>query len=533
MSVWLPLAPIDFLRRRGPRETNDTRAILLAVEDRQRQIVAACCKRALAAGVRKGMPVGQARALFSEGRVRIEEHDAARDRAALRSLAAWARRWSPLVAPDGPDGLLVDVSGCERVWGGEDRLVDAALGDLRRLGFQARAAIAPTFGCAWGVARFGAEDRSIVRTDAAGARADGAAVRTGARGVRTGAGSVRTALAPLPVAALRIDEASTSALAELGIERVGDLLDLPRSALPARFGDALLLQLDRALGLAIETIEPVRPEPPPRLERVFDGPTDRTEAIEHTVCELIGELSRELLTRECGVRVLVIDLVRSDLPPERLSITLGRPSRDAKHLWGLVRPRLERAHLGFGVEAVRVLSRRVGRLRHDQKEHWGDGSISDGERERAAAELIDTLSNRFGRGRVVRAEMVESHLPEHAVAWRPALDAPRSAGRVGRAEQAGLTPGDRPTVVFDRPLPARVVTLLPDGPVHRVAWRGGEHAIVSCRGPERVSPEWWRPGSDGVERDYFCVQSETGLWLWLCRRAELGRDAWAVEGVWA
>ncbi len=509
MAVWLPMAAIDLFRRRDRPEAADRRAILLAVEDRQRQIVASCCERALAAGVRKGMPVGQARALFRTDLVRIEAHDAPRDRAALHALASWARRWSPLVAVDEPDGLLIDITGCERVWKGEGRLVERARADLARLRLRARVCVAPTFGCAWGVARFGAHDRAIVRP-----------------------GAARESLAPLPIAALRVERTLVEQLAELGIERVGDVLDLPRSTLPVRFGDGLLLQLDRALGQAIETIEPVRPDPPPRLERVFDGPTDRVEAIERTVRDLLDELAPELLSRECGVRVLEVELARSDLAPEVLTITLGRPSRDARHLWRLVQPRLERAHLGFGVEAVRVRARVVGPLRHAQAERFGDGAVSAVECAQAGAELIDTLSNRLGRERVVRAEMVESHLPERAVAWRPALDGVPKAREV-----TALAPMDRPTVLFDRPTPARVVTLLPDGPVHRVSWRGGEHAIVSCLGPERVLSEWWRATGEGSERDSFCVQTEDGRWLWLCREtgvsASAGGDAWSIRGEWA
>ena len=509
MAVWLPKWATDLVRRadRGSHE-RDTRPMLLVTRERQRQVVTGCCERAGEAGVRVGMPLAQARALFDSDACRIGACDAPRDRAALRRLAVWAQRLSPVVAVDDSggeaDGLLLDVTGCGPVFGGEDRLVRVAAGGLARLGFGARAVIAPSFGCAWAVARFGDEGSRIVAP-----------------------GDARCALSPLPIAALRVGDGVAEQLARVGIERVADLLEMPRSALPARFGEGLLLRLDQALGRAIETIEPVRPVPPPAAERVFDGPTDRLETIEVTARELIGEIAEALALRACGARSIEVELIRSDLDPERLVFTLSRPSRDAKHLWMLVRPRLERAHLGFGVEAVRVCAPVVGRIRHEQAGCGGAGSeVSGAEAERACGELLDTLRNRLGDRRVLRADLRASHLPERAFAVRA------TSGRPPR-HAAGLLPRDRPTVLFDRAVPAEVIALTPDGPVHRVAWGGEELAVLSCIGPERIGGEWWRaaPLQGGRTRDYFSLRVEDGRWLWLVRGIESGR--WYVHGVWA
>ena len=46
------------------------------------------------------MPLAQARALFETGRVRVLEHDPDSEQAALRRLAVWAQRFSPIVAID-------------------------------------------------------------------------------------------------------------------------------------------------------------------------------------------------------------------------------------------------------------------------------------------------------------------------------------------------------------------------------------------------------------------------------------------------
>ncbi|USN98794.1 MAG: DNA polymerase Y family protein [Phycisphaeraceae bacterium] len=474
--------------------------MLLVTHERQRQIVARCCERAASAGVRPGMPAAQARALFVVGAVRIEPYDPETGRRALRRLAVWGERFSPVVALDEPDGLLLDVTGCERVWAGEQRLLHAATRGLAALGFVARASIAPTFAGAWGVARFGPKDTRLIPQ-----------------------GGERDAIAPLPIAALQVDPETVAQLAEIGIERVGDLLALPRSTMPPRFGPDLLLRLDRALGQAIEIIEPVRPTPPPEAQRVFEGPTSRTDAIGLAVRELIDEIAGALAARSCGARRLEVELARSDLEPHRLAITLARPSRDGKHLWALVRPGLERAHLGFGVEGVRVRAPAVGRIRHEQAECLDAyAGPPPAEIERSSAELLDTLGNRLGLDRVLHASPRASHLPERAFQMRRASD-PRSA-------HEETVPKDRPTVLFDRPAPIDVLALTPDGPVHRVSWRGETREITACLGPERIAGEWWGP-SPGGTREYFAVRTDRGEWLWLARSIESRR--WFVHGVWA
>jgi protein ImuB len=491
--------PIDLLRRRE-RGSPDPRPVLLAAREGSKRIVAHACERARAGGVRPGMALAQARALFPVGGVRIEPHRPDRDRAALRSLAAWAHRFSPVVAADEPDGLLLEVTGCERVFGGERRLVRTALSRLAGLGIRARAAVAPSFGGAWAVARHGAEQAAVVSLE-----------------------GLRAELTPLPVSALRVRTETVAALAEVGVERIGHLLDLPRAALPARFGEEVLLRLDRAMGRAIETVEPVRPAPPPEVGFDFDGPTDRVEVIALKTRELLAEIAARLRAAESGVRALEVVLRRSDLPALTLEVMLGGPSRDARHLWRLLEPKLERAHLGFGVEGLSVRAVRTGGLRHEQAARWVEGDAgSAGEAARSIAELTDTLANRLGGDRVRRAVVVESHLPERAFAWEPV-----QAGEPRGDRGAGCPPCDRPTVLFERSMPAEVVALSPDGPVHRLRWRGGEEAVTACVGPERLAGEWWR-GGEG-ERDCFRVRVESGRWVWLVRE----RGGWWVQGVWA
>lgn len=451
----------------------------------------------------------------------VEPASPGRDAAALRALAERMTRFSPVVAPDGGGseagaGLLLDIAGCEHLFGGEAAMVRAVVRTLRRFGLRSRVAVAGTFACARAVSRFGPHDYASVPP---GREAD--------------------ALAPLPVRALGVDDDAVEGLAELGVETIGQALDLRRRDLPARFGDALLLRLDMAVGLALETIEPVRPASPVAARRAFEGPTTHLESVLLATQEQLRALCAHLRSRGLGARSVRTRLERVGSKgdplgePVEIETNLSRASRDPKHLWALLRPRLEGVDMGFGVEAVELAALRVARLRHSQTvadfEHAQGGGASVVDEtgvETARAELLDALAARLGEDAVLRADPCESHVPERSFALVP-------AGAPAPTAPARLVGADRPTRLFERPEPVEAVSLVPDGPVLSVRWRGVDHRVSESVGPERIGPEWWVPGERDT-RDYVKAQLDDGRWVWLFRRVRHGvPDAWFVHGVWA
>jgi len=204
LSIYLPNWPIRLAQRRkskpftrgGARPAPpEAGAWLLIAAVRGKQLVAAHCAQAEARGVRTGMSVSHARSLLRRLRVAVAPYTPEEDEKKLRALARWAFRFSPVVAPDPPDGLLVDIHGCAHLYGGEKPLVEKIADALQQLGFPARIATAPTFSCARAVARFGPRAITLVPAD-----------------------HLRAALKELPVTALRIDQATCTTLSEMGVK---------------------------------------------------------------------------------------------------------------------------------------------------------------------------------------------------------------------------------------------------------------------------------------------------------------------------
>lgn len=509
------------------------------------------------------MTVAQARALVPDAEPRVEEWDPDRERAALDRLAAWATRFSPLVAAEAPDRLLVDITGCERLWRGERRLLNALCNGLEGLGFSCRGCVAPTFAAARAAALTSGECRSVV-----------------------GEGELVERVSGLPVSGLGLEPEAESALVEMGARRIGEVLGLPRSALPARFGRELPAALDRLLGVRAETIDPVRPLPAASASRVFAGPVRDVGTVECAVRELAEALAEELGRRESGARRVELRLERSDLGPESCAVELSRPSRDAAHLWALLRPRLERMHLGFGVDAVLLTASSASRLRHEEPAGWwgtggaaprrgGPGPGRAGRRgpaegDRALAEVVDVLAGRLGAGSVVRRSLRATWDPSREVQEESAVSG-ADARPVGETQPGG-GPHEmgRPTRVFQNEQVGegrggdaartrwkrgasgvegagdrggdggdgggvRVLCVWPGGAPRWVSWAGGEGVVTHAVGPERRTGEWWREAPAGglrcAGRDYYRARTEDGRWLWLAR--ELDTGAWSVRGEWA
>jgi protein ImuB len=542
--------------------------ILIIALERGVQIVQHRCELAAHAGVVPGMTLAHARALLDDSECQIVEHDPLRDGQSLHKLAIWAQRFSPMVAVDAPDGLLIDITGCEKVFGGEERLAQRMIHDLNRLGFHARVAIASTFACAWGRARWkpqmnADEHRAIENKQAPHDNAvPGAGLSSGARaGISiVPSGHERAALAPLPLRALRLDQTIIDALHEIEIIRVGQLFDLPRAQLADRYGEELLLHLDQALGEggAFEVIDPVRLQDPPRVAHVFDGPVLQIEGVELMTRLLLGKLIEHLLKLERGICRLDVEFTRIDAPPMRFSIRLSHPSRNVKHIWSLLKPKIEKINLGFGVEEIALVASRSRILAHAQEElkpqidadahRWNEhcmilSKIHRGGRCPApdyhpvldsafhatqAGELIDTLCNRLGAQRVLRVERRESHVPERSVRFCSALDPePLAPGSAGGAVDIAET--DRPTLLLSRP---ELITIECDdcSVPCRMTWLGIESAIITCIGPEAIASEWWKESPSGL-REYYKVQDQWGTWLWMY--FEQVSRKWFMHGVWA
>ncbi len=179
LSIYLPMWDVELVRRQPKRPLRSGKSrkpaappLFLTAEVAGHERIARCCPRSLAIGIARGMSVAEARALCPSAKTL--PFDQAYSQKCLALFAEWAMRFSPVVAIDpdtfddfmpSPDGLLLNVTGTAHLFGGEQMFLAEIATRLNRVGFSVRAAIAPTIGASWALARYSRSALSIAADD--------------------------------------------------------------------------------------------------------------------------------------------------------------------------------------------------------------------------------------------------------------------------------------------------------------------------------------------------------------------------------
>ena len=536
LYLWLKHWPIDRLRRAAampPRRKEsaapaEERPFATVTDAAGRRLLAAVNPAAAAAGLAPGMPLADALS-FVPG-LATAAADPASDSGALRRLAEWCGRYSPWTAPDGLDGIKIEITGCAHLWSGEEALAADLIARLGRQGSAGHIAIADTLGAAWALARF---------------------AEAGQRAVILPAGEARAGLAPLPVEALRLDPATAQGLRRVGLKWVGDLQAMPRDALARRFGERVTQRLDQVLGDLPEPLSPLGKTPVRRVRLSFAEPIAEPADLALAAERLTEDLVTRLALEGTGARRLALAFHRVDGRVERIRLGTARPSRDPHHLAALFKERLDTVDPGLGVEDMILAAFAVEPLPSEQ---IGFAGSSGSERTEGIAALLDRLGNRLGLAALSRIEARESHIPERASVRvpigspsptqpiGPGPPSPAMRERVLSAAKGvrGSSKPPRPIRLFEPPEPVEAAWLLPDDPPFRFTWRRRAYRVRSADGPERIAEEWWRPKKSGAAvdavRDYYRVEDEEGRRFWLFRAGLPGGGQplrWYVHGLFA
>ncbi|WP_246249160.1 DNA polymerase Y family protein [Chelativorans alearense] len=464
-------------------------------------------ERAASLGLKPGMGIADARAMHP--RIEIIEADPDADRRLLESLADWCDRFTPLVALNGADGLFLDINGCAHLFGGEDAMLEEIVRRLTHQGFDARAALASTPGMAWAATRYyEGRDRNVP------------------------AGEEEHALAPLPLAALRLEEKTRFGLESVGLRHVGALLGAPRAPLARRFGSMLITRLDQALGMIEEVISPRLPVAPLSVERQLAEPIGTREDIERLVLILARTLKGDLERRGEGARRLQLSLFRVDGAVVRIRVGTSRPLREPPLIARLFQERLTALEnsldAGYGFDLVRLSVAVAVPFVMQQADFSGHAS----EEEEALSLLADRIRARLGNGAILVPALVESHVPERRARFAPIEEEARArpTGTTGPLPTAGA----RPIRLLEKPEPVTASAEVPEGPPLSFRWRRALYRVARAEGPERIASEWWHEDPPAPTRDYFHVEDMAGRRYWLYREGLYGETAaprWFLHGI--
>ncbi|MGI3169423.1 Y-family DNA polymerase [Pseudooceanicola sp. C21-150M6] len=545
LSLWFP----RLCAERMLRQMKGDPALPFAVVATQgpAQVLHSLSAGAEGAGLRPGQPLRDALAMCPDLTTRLR--NAQLDARFLGRLRRWAGKYSPWVGEAGEAGLTLDITGCAHLFSGEEGLLAAIDADCADFGLSIRAGVADTVGAAWALAHFAGrwtvhhrsgdavdQEARATRSRAVKRRhweRGGAAPATPMAGIlaqRIAApGQCRSALAPLPLAALRLEEETLAQLARLGLRRVSDLIDQPRAPLARRFGPQLTLRIDQALGQVPEPVSPVAEARPFAVRLTLPDPigleADMLAGLDRLLprlCETVGKAGR-------GIRLIRLEAHRTDHTMQSITAGLAQPTADAARIRPLLAMKLPEIDAGHGIDMLRLEALHSDPVSARQPAgHLVAGEVVANRLAAATAhhDLVARIGARVGMEAVTRWHPASSHIPEKtaqtlAAAWsEPADHWPAPAA-------------PRPLLLW-RP---EVVTA-PETPHPPSAfrWRSRDFTLAEAVGPERIAPEWWFDDPDwrSGTRDYWRV-TETGgsrLWLFFAHGAALS-PGWFCQGQFA
>lgn len=488
LSIWFPRLASDASLRLRPVDG----PFALTLRSGNRDHLHCVNLAAIARGLRRGTALADARAICPD--LATRPADLAQEAAALASLRRWAGRYAPLVANEGVDGLIADITGVAHLFGGEADLHADLQAGLARAGIAAQSAIAGTRGAANALARHGTPTRGNIAPE----------------------GALAEYLGPLPISALRIDHDTAEALARLGLNRIADLMSLPRAPLARRFGPGLILRLDQALGQQPEPVAATAEPPHFGVRMTLPEPIGLQSDVMAGLDRLLDRLCAHLTAHAMGARRLRLELRRVDRHTATVEIGLAQAMRDPIRIAALFQRGVSEVDSQFGIDALRLTAPVTEPLAPEQI------VVGQPSRQDDLADLISRLGNRLGFDRVQRLIPTDSKIPERSF-------------HLAAAAYVEAAP---PLV---RKGPLRPITIFPPEPAQHVSgrpptsfrWRNMRFTTQRAIGPERIAPEWWfdDPAWRTGLRDYWRLETREGLRLWLFYTPQAAN--WCVQGVFA
>jgi protein ImuB len=503
LALHFPALPVEIFTRASP-----TAEPFVVTEGDHRPTVVAANDSATTAGVRCGMLLSAAYPLVPALLARVRDEDA--ERQALASVAMWCEQFTSTVSVAPPSALLLEIGSSLRYFGGLSRLRERIRSGLSGLGYRSSAGIAPTPTGARLLARAGATSPVLERD------------------------ALAATLSRLPLALLDCGAATIDALGAMGVRSLGDALRLPRDGLVRRFGQAIVDEIDRALGRLPDPRPPFVAPPCYRRELELPAPVEDVEALAFGVRRLVDELCGWLLGRGLGVMRMQLALVHdrraADAAPTELETRLSSPSRTGAHLLAVWRERLSRLELPDRVTRIRLATTETAPLGARNLTLPGAGVDTAQE-----FTLCDRLRARLGDAAIVVVGPYADHRPEHA--WRiesadaiPASVSTRAASAAstnlasGRSRAAATAAST--SVTSAAPARRPVWLLSEPEPLGRLFAQDSPWVLMD--GPERIESGWW--DDRDVRRDYFVARSPRGETCWIYRDARYD-DEWFLHGV--
>ena len=539
IAIWFPYMGAERILRKTKHSLG--KPVVIVAKKSQSEIISSISAAAQYKGLFVGQSLRDASAICPN--LFVQTQNSYAETQFLKGICRWSSKFSPWVATEGNNGLIMDITGCSHLFGGEDKMITHILLAYDELGLTTKIGCADTVGAAWALSRYSEKTLQNYR--------NGNAIEQEARATRSRSakrslknisndlkinksskyfivppGKIRQSISNFPVAALRLEIQTQNTLAQLGLRQIGDIIKQPRASINRRFGFNLLKRVDQALGNLPEPISPLQPELNFGVRISFPDPIGLKPDIIAGLDRILDRLCSNLKRKNLGAQKILLQAFQTNSTTKSIEVGLAQPSNSFKHIRDLLIVKLDGLDIQFGIDILRLEATRTEMFTKDK--HIGHLVVSKNNKSRTEKKikpenLISKLGVRIGLENIIRLHPATSNIPEKtynvlSAAWsEPAKEWPKPISY-------------RPVQLW-----SPEIINAPDkpNPLSEFKWRGKIWYITESRGPERISPEWWLddPKWRSGVRDYWFVQCDTGDRLWIYyAHGGLMSSGWFCQG---
>ena len=504
MSLWLclrfDLLPLEaLLKQHG--HAGDAPTIVVA----QRRILV-CDESASLAGVMPTHTLSTAQALLAHTEYRLFERAPETEDALLEQLTIWAYGLSPHLERWRDNALTIEIGSCLRLHQGLGSLLERVDAEMSLRGLTVTLGVAETRDAAWLLSH---AERDIARHPER---------------------PLTERLAPLPLELIQADFPKIiKRLERSGIQRFGQLLDIPLPALGKRCGETFLNWLSQAKGHQQEPA--VTYQPPERFEDTlwFGFDIQNRQELHPAMQRLLTHFCQFLVNTQLSTVVIEWrylrpqHLIQTPAPspqPHETRSALQQDSRpgatafkvfsdvaqhNAKLWFELSCLQLDTWSLPGDIEGISLVVDQLQEASVAPQDLFHTGVTAA-----SRHELVDRLRSRLGLQAVGYLDCRYEHLPEHAVFETHTLSTQQNR------DSDAL--GQRPFWLLPTPQPIHQDT-------EQLYWNGPLNVL---HGPERIEDQWW---TTPVSRDYYIAQTPQKQPIWIYQDRHNRR--WYLHGLFA
>ncbi len=403
-----------------------------------------------------------------------------------------ASAFSPRVEDTGPDAVVLDIEGLDRIFGSMQEIAGQLAQRVSECGLQPSLAIAAN------------PDAAVM---AARAKAGITIIEDGQEAAR---------LKDFPIELLHLDEDAFETLSRWGIHTLGALARLPLKEISQRMGQAgvRLHQLARG-GVS----RPLVPQMPPlHFEEVMDldDAIDLLEPLTFILSRLLDQLFKRLRRRGLATAELRLHLDRERQEPDARVLSLPFPVQNPRIVAKLLMLDLEARPPGAAVKAVKVEAI-PAKPRVIQNGLFIPLSPEPEKLELTLARIATVV----GEGNVGKVEIADSHA--------------RDRFRMKRFGQCGIRISEfgyrnsNETMALRLWRPALEATVqLESGEPAWIAFSEMHGAIEMASGPWNSSGDWWNRRQ--WDREEWDIEMIDGALLRIFK--DCASNRWYAEGIY-